>query len=149
MQSFLKRKKAFKVYMCGRRYKITAYIPWFTDQSKSLSMTLLQMLELLLRLRFASMTNGFEFPIWDTSESSDILGAFASVLGHRRDLYHRNNPFCLMLRWKGQSLVGLTIPLSQAHIHKWLSQSKSTSWVSKPLSESCCLLPLLMSFIYH
>lgn len=50
-------------------------------------MTLLQMLELPLRLRFASMTNGFESPIWDTGESSDILGAFTSVLGHSRDLF--------------------------------------------------------------
>lgn len=39
------------------------------------------------KVRFASMTNGFESPIWDTSESSDILGAFTSVLGHSRDLF--------------------------------------------------------------
>lgn len=56
-------------------------------RSKQVSMTLLQMLELPLRLRFASMTNGFESPIWDTGESSDILGAFTSVLGHSRDLF--------------------------------------------------------------
>lgn len=144
-----KRRGFLKVYMCGWRYKITGWIPWLTDQRKSHSMTLLQMLKLPLRLRFASMTNGFESPIWDTSESSDILGAFTSVLGHYRDLYHRNNLFCIMLWQKEQPLVGLTIPLSQVPIHKWLSQSKSTSWISKSLGESCCLLSLLMSLISH
>lgn len=95
---------------------------------------LLQMLQLPLRLRFASMTNDFETSIWETNESSDILGAFTSLSLDivRTYLYHRNNLlFCLMLGQKEQPLMGLTIPFSQAHVHKCLSQYKPAFWVSK------------------